>query len=78
MRVHFLDSANDLVANITDEDSTRVGDRAARNGRSKRLGRRRIALCRSLVRGAFEKRVQISDFGSGLGVEAIEILLNAL
>ena len=44
VRVHFLDGANDLVANITDEDSTRVGDRAAWSGRSKRLGRRRIVL----------------------------------
>ena len=36
VRVHFLDGANDLVANITDEDSTRIGDRAAWSGRSKR------------------------------------------
>src|SRR4030095_6122251 len=73
MDVHFLDGANNLVPNITDEDWTRTGNLPTWSGH-----RQRIALRGCLLRDPFENRVEIFDFGSGLGVEAVEICLNAL
>jgi hypothetical protein len=73
--VHFLNGANDFGANITGDNSIR--GRAAWRGQSKRPGRC-IVLREFCVGYPFKNGVKIFDFGASLGVETIEIVLNAL